>query len=55
VAGELIDTLHAHGPTALPPLPHTTPRRRPQTHSRTRRRRPDESSSGRTNGRGPGQ
>jgi 8-oxo-dGTP pyrophosphatase MutT (NUDIX family) len=55
VAGELIDTLHAHGPTALPPLPHSAPRRRPQTHSHTRRRRPDEPSSGRTNGRGPGQ
>jgi 8-oxo-dGTP pyrophosphatase MutT (NUDIX family) len=51
VAGELIDTLHTHGPTALPPLPHSAPRRRPQT----RRRRPDEPSSGRTNGRGPGQ
>ena len=55
VAGELIDTLHAHGPTGLPPLPHSAPRRRPQTHSHTRRRRPDEPSSGRTNGRGPGQ
>jgi 8-oxo-dGTP pyrophosphatase MutT (NUDIX family) len=55
VAGELIDTLHTQGPTALPPLPHSAPRRRPQTHSHTRRRRPDEPSSGRTNGRGPGQ
>jgi 8-oxo-dGTP pyrophosphatase MutT (NUDIX family) len=55
VAGELIDALHAHGPTALPPLPQSAPRRRPQTHSHTRRRRPDEPSSGRTNGRGPGQ
>jgi 8-oxo-dGTP pyrophosphatase MutT (NUDIX family) len=55
VAGELIDTLHTHGPTALPPLPHSAPRRRPQTHSHTRRRRPDKPSSGRTNGRGPGQ
>jgi 8-oxo-dGTP pyrophosphatase MutT (NUDIX family) len=55
IAGGLIDTLHAHGPTALPPLPHSAPRRRPQTHSHTRRRRPDEPSSGRTNGHGPGQ
>ncbi|GAT08542.1 NUDIX hydrolase [Mycolicibacterium novocastrense] len=42
VAGELIDKLHAHGPSALPPLPHSSPRRRPQTHSHTRNRRPDE-------------
>ncbi|MBV9638019.1 MAG: NUDIX hydrolase [Mycobacteriaceae bacterium] len=55
VAGELIDALHTQGPTALPPLPHSAPRRRPQTHSHTRRRRPDEPSSGRTNGCGPGQ
>ena len=38
VAGELIDTLHTHGPAALPPLPRTSPRRRSQTHSRTRNR-----------------
>lgn len=42
VAGELIDKLHAHGPSALPPLPRSSPRRRPQTHSHTRNRRPDE-------------
>ena len=29
------------GPGALPPLPHTSPRRRPQTHSHTRNGRPD--------------
>jgi 8-oxo-dGTP pyrophosphatase MutT (NUDIX family) len=50
VAGELIQTLHAHGPGALPPLPHTTPWRRRQTHSRTRRRRSDDPDRGRTNG-----
>jgi len=50
VAGELIQTLHTHGPDALPPLPHSPPWRRRQTHSRTRRRRPDEPGSGRTNG-----
>ncbi|HUO38653.1 MAG TPA: NUDIX hydrolase [Mycobacterium sp.] len=55
VAGDLIDTLHTRGPTALPPLPRSAPRRRPQTHSHTRRHRPDESSSGRANGRGPRQ
>ena len=55
VAGELIDTLHNHGPAALPPLPHSAPRRRAQTHSHTRNHRPDERSPGRTNGRGPGQ
>ena len=51
VAGELIQTLHTHGPGALPPLPHSTPWRRRQTHSRTRRRRSDEHGS-RTNGHG---
>jgi hypothetical protein len=55
VAGELIDTLNAHGPAALPPLPQSAPRRRAQTHSHARRRRPDEPTSGRTNGHGPGQ
>jgi 8-oxo-dGTP pyrophosphatase MutT (NUDIX family) len=55
VAGELIDTLNTHGPAALPPLPHSSPRRRAQTHSHTRDRRPDEPTPGRTNGRGPGQ
>lgn len=54
VAGELIQTLHTQGPSALPPLPRSTPWRRRQTHSRTRRRS-DESSPGRTNGSGPGQ
>jgi len=49
VAGELIHTLNTHGPGALPPLPHSTPWRRRQTHSRTRRRRSDEQGF-RTNG-----
>ena len=53
VAGELIDKLHADGPAALPPLPRTSPRRRAQTHSHTRNRRPDEQTSRRTNGCGP--
>jgi 8-oxo-dGTP pyrophosphatase MutT (NUDIX family) len=52
VAGELIQTLHTHGPGALPPLPHSSPFRRRQTHSRTRRRRSDEPRSGGTNGHG---
>src|ERR1700720_2549036 len=52
VAGELIQTLHTHGPGALPPLPHSSPWRRRQTHSRPRRRRSDEPGSGRTNGHG---
>ena len=43
VAGDLIDTLHTDGPGALPPLPRSSPRRRAQTHSHTRNRRPDES------------
>ena len=42
VAHELIDMLHSDGPAALPPLPRTSPRRRAQTHSHTRNRRPDE-------------
>ena len=54
----LIDRLHADGPAALPPLPPTSPRRRPETHSHTRNRRPDESAQPqpgrRTNGCGPG-
>ncbi len=50
IAGELIQTLHAHGPAALPPLPLSTPWRRRQTHSRTGRRRAEEPGSGRTNG-----
>ncbi|MBB2769938.1 MULTISPECIES: NUDIX hydrolase [Mycolicibacterium] len=59
VAHELIDKLHADGPAALPPLPRSAPRRRPQTHSHTRNRRRDESSQTppgrRTNGCGQGQ
>lgn len=54
VADELIDKLHADGPAALPPLPRTSPRRRAQTHSHTRNRRPDEQTSRRTNGCGQG-
>ncbi|MGE2692594.1 NUDIX hydrolase [Mycolicibacterium pulveris] len=58
VAGELIDRLHTDGPAALPPLPRMTPRRRPQTHSHTRNRRPDEHAQPqpgrRTNGCGQG-
>jgi 8-oxo-dGTP pyrophosphatase MutT (NUDIX family) len=54
VAGELIDKLHTDGPAALPPLPHSAPRRRAQTHSHTRNRRPDEQTSRRTTGCGQG-
>ncbi|MGC1805267.1 MAG: NUDIX hydrolase, partial [Mycobacterium sp.] len=54
VADELIDKLKTDGPAALPPLPPSSPRRRPQTHSRTRIRRPDEPVRGRKNSRGPG-
>ena len=53
VADELIDKLHTDGPAALPPLPPSAPRRRPQTHSRTRNRLIDEPALGRKNGRGP--
>lgn len=54
VAADLIDKLQADGPAALPPLPPTTPRRRPQSHSRTYNSHPDESAPGRKNGRGRG-
>jgi 8-oxo-dGTP pyrophosphatase MutT (NUDIX family) len=58
VAGELIDKLHSDGPTSLPPLPRSSPRRRAQTHSHTRTRRPDDSAEHqpgrRTNGCGQG-
>ena len=54
VADELIDKLQSDGPAALPPLPPSSPRRRPQTHSRTRnpsgrrvRSRPEERSRSR--------
>jgi 8-oxo-dGTP pyrophosphatase MutT (NUDIX family) len=50
VADELIDKLQSDGPAALPPLPPSAPRRRPQTHSRTRHS--DE--AGRKNGNRPG-
>lgn len=57
VADELIDKLHHDGPAALPPLPPSAPRRRPQTHSHARRR-PDEPAhphpGRRTNGFGQG-
>ncbi|MCV7174246.1 NUDIX hydrolase [Mycolicibacterium sphagni] len=58
IAGELIQLLQSDGVAALPPLPRTTPRRRPQTHSHTRNRRSDDAgprqSGPRTNGCGPG-
>ena len=58
VADELIDKLQTDGPSALPPLPRTSPRRRAQTHSHTRNRRPDEAGppkpGRRTNGCGQG-
>ena len=56
VAHELIALLQTDGPSALPPLPPSTPQLRPQTHSRTRTRpSPDEASGDpRTNGCGSG-
>lgn len=54
VADELIDKLQNHGPAALPPLPATSPRRRPQTHSRAHNRRANEPATGRKNGHGRG-
>ncbi|OBH03275.1 MULTISPECIES: NUDIX hydrolase [unclassified Mycobacterium] len=52
VADELIDKLQNDGPAALPPLPPTSPRRRPQTHSRARHA--DKPDTSRKNGHGPG-
>jgi len=52
VADELIDMLQSDGPKALPPLPPSSPRRRPQTHSRTRHS--DKPTTGPKNGHGPG-
>ena len=52
VADELIDKLQSDGPGALPPLPQSSPRRRPQTHSHTRHS--DKRITGRKNGHGPG-
>jgi len=52
VADRLLDTLHSDGPAALPPLPPSAPRRRPQTHSHARSHRPDNRSPRRKNGRG---
>jgi 8-oxo-dGTP pyrophosphatase MutT (NUDIX family) len=55
VADELIDKLQSDGPAALPPLPPTSPRRRPQTHSRTRHGSDvQEPPEDRKNGHGPG-
>lgn len=52
VADELIDKLQNDGPSSLPPLPPSSPRRRRQTHSRTRHA--GTPPAGRNNGRGPG-
>ncbi len=48
VAHELIELLQSDGPAALPPLPVSSPRRNPQTHSHTRNRpsSPDPRTSG---------
>ncbi|MDT5219821.1 MAG: hypothetical protein QOF15_1926 [Mycobacterium sp.] len=52
VADELIDKLQNDGEEALPPLPPSSPRRRPQTHSRTRHA--NEHDPGKKNGNGQG-
>ena len=54
VADELIDKLQTDGPAALPPLPPSSPRRRPQTHSHTRAVGPTNPHRAGPNGRGPG-
>ncbi len=50
LAHELIELLQTDGPAALPPVPQSAPRRRPQTHSRTRNR---PAADPRANGSGP--
>jgi 8-oxo-dGTP pyrophosphatase MutT (NUDIX family) len=52
VADELIGKLQTGGPSALPPLPPSAPRRQPQTHSRTRNS--EKPGTGKKNGHGPG-
>ncbi|HPY23612.1 MAG TPA: NUDIX hydrolase [Mycobacterium sp.] len=58
VAHELIELLQSDGPAALPPLPPSSPRVRPQTHSHTRNRPSPDAAAGpprrRANGGGPG-
>lgn len=58
VAHELIELLQNDGPAALPPLPPSSPRVRPQTHSHTRNRPSPDAAAGpprrRANGGGPG-
>jgi 8-oxo-dGTP pyrophosphatase MutT (NUDIX family) len=53
VADELIDKLQNDGEQALPPLPPSSPRRRPQTHSRTRHANDPDPGKKNGNGRGP--
>lgn len=53
VADRLLDALHSDGQAALPPLPPSAPRRRPQTHSHARSHRPDNRTPRRKSGRGP--
>ncbi len=58
VAHELIELFQNDGPAALPPLPPTEPRLRPQTHSHTRNRPSPDAAAGpsgrRANGGGSG-
>lgn len=58
VAHELLELLQNDGPSALPPLPPSAPRRKPQTHSHSRSHRSPDAAVGqpdrRANGSGPG-
>lgn len=56
VAHDLIERLQSDGPSALPPLPRSAPRRHPQTHSKTRNIPSRDGASGehRANGCDPG-
>lgn len=53
VAAQLIEKLRTHGPAALPPLPRSSPWRRPQTHSVARRHSPDDQTRRRATGPKP--
>jgi len=55
LAHELIDLLQSDGPAALPPVAPGEPRRRPQTHSRSRHRPPGDQGSGDPRANGGGQ
>jgi ADP-ribose pyrophosphatase YjhB (NUDIX family) len=55
IAADLVAVLRTQGRAALPPLPHSTPRRRPQTHSIASNTADPTGPRGAASGRGAGQ